>query len=252
MPKGVSLCSLLSSRNKSEVLMNIFLCAAFMASLPGIIALYTIPAHARNEYNDYLPKWYVGLRGSINAMEGSDLGTTPLPDTDYEPGFGAGGSIGIMMPRAYFQPLGGLRIEAEYGRYWQHINNNRPALIPPVVILSSGERDFDVQSYMLNAYYHFPLNAPVRPYIGAGFGKAEIELADDPLATAPGDNKDTTNAWQFMAGLTFAENADAITEWRLGYRYFQADKPEFDDGFGGRTIIDPTIHTIEAGMNFRF
>lgn len=210
------------------------------------------PAEARNEYNDYFPKWYVGVRGNVNVMEGTDVGTTPLPDMDYDFGFGAGGSVGVMMPRGLFEPLGGLRFEAEYGRYWQQINNERPALIPPAIVLSSGDRDYDVTSYMINAYYHFPFSTRLTPYIGGGIGKAEVELAPDPQALTATDNKDTVNAWQAMVGFSFTDGPDSLTEWRVGYRYFHPDQPDFDDGFGGKTIIDSTIHSVELGLNFKF
>lgn len=218
------------------------------ASFSGIAA----EAQARNDYNDYFPKWYIGVRGNVNGMEGTDVGTTPLPDMDFDFGFGAGASVGVMMPRNFIQPLGGLRFEAEYGRYWQNINNERPALIPPAIVLSSGDREYDVTTYMLNAYYHIPLGTRLTPYIGGGFGKAEIELEQDPVALTPGDNKDTVNAWQAMAGFSYTDGPDAITEWRVGYRYLKPDKPDFDDGFGGRTIIDTTIHSVELGLNFKF
>lgn len=231
--------------------MKTFLCNTASVLAFSLAVNAAFPAQARTQFDDYFPSWYVGLHGSVNAMQGSDLGTTPLPDTDYNPGFAAGGSVGMQMPRGFIQPLAGLRFEGEFTRYWQQIDNDRPALIAPIVVLSGGERDFGVKAYMINAYYHFPVTG-IHPYIGGGFGKAQFRLQPDPGQTVPGETKDTTNAWQAMAGFAFSDSDLSLTEWSVGYKYFRADKPEFADGFGGITKIDATIHSVEAGVKFRF
>ncbi|MCH2548358.1 MAG: outer membrane beta-barrel protein [Alphaproteobacteria bacterium] len=225
------------------------------ATFIGSVAAPTNDAQAQytgKSTADYFPTWYVGMRGSINTLRGSDLGTSPLPETDYDPGFALGASVGVNMPRAFFQPLGGLSFEAEISRYWQKIDNNRIDFFFPLMIASEGERDFDVTAYMLNAYWKIPTNTMFTPYIGGGIGTADVQLQSDPVAPMVGDDEDTVAAWQAMVGLSFEEDPRSLTQWHLGYRYFTTDDPEFDDGFGGKTIIENDIHSVEAGVRFRF
>lgn len=212
-------------------------------------ALLAPPAYA---VNDYFPTWYVGVRGAVSTLKGSDLGTYPLPDTDWDPGFNVGATVGVAMPRAFVEPLAGLRLEGEISRYWHHIDNARTDFFFPIMIQSDGEREFTVTSYMINAYYYFPFNMLLTPYVGGGIGRADVELANDPVAPSPGDNEDSVAAWQAMIGLSFQNHPDALTEWNLGYRYFTTDDPEFDDGFGGTTVLENTIHSLELGLHLRF
>lgn len=222
---------------------------AFLSLLPATAA----HAQQRTGTNsDYFPTWYVGVRGNVNMMQGSDLGTYPLPETDMNPGFAVGAAVGVKMPRALIQPLAGLSFEGEVTRYWQQIDNNRTDFVFPIMIQSDGERDYDVTAYMVNAYYHFPTNTIFTPYIGGGLGVADVELARDPVAPQIGSNEDSVGAWQAMVGLTFEEHPEALTEWNVGYRYFTADDAEFADGFGGTTVIETEIHSLEAGMKMRF
>lgn len=227
--------------------------ALVLTSLSASLAAGT--AHAQytgTNQADHFPKWYVGVRGSVNTMKGSDLGTYPIPQEDWNPGFAVGASVGVKMPRAFIEPLAGLSFEGEISRYWQQIDNDRTDLVFPLMAASEGERDFDVTAYMLNAYYHIPTNTLFTPYIGGGIGVADVTLQRDPVAPIRGDNQDEVAAWQLMAGLSFAEDPNALTEWNVGYRYFTTDDPEFADGFGGTTIIENHIHSLEAGVKFRF
>lgn len=200
---------------------------------------------------DYFPTWYLGVRGNVNAMQGDDLGTYPLPKTSWNPGFGGGVSVGMKMPRALIQPLSGLSFEGEISHYMQQIDNDRTTIVFPLMASSDGERDYDVTSYMVNAYYHFPTSTIFTPYIGGGIGTADIELASANEAPLSG-GEDTVAAWQGMIGLTFEEDPRALTEWNVGYRYFTTDDAEFDDGYGGTTVLETEIHSIEAGVKFRF
>lgn len=233
---------------KSATISMSLACAAlFMADASSAFA-----QQRTGTSSDYFPTWYVGVRGNVNMMQGSDLGTYPLPETDMNPGFALGAAVGVKMPRALIQPLAGLSFEGEITRYWQQIDNNRTDFVFPIMMQSDGERDYDVTAYMVNAYYHFPTNTIFTPYVGGGLGVADIELSRDPVATQIGSNEDSVGAWQAMVGLTFEEHPESLTEWNVGYRYFTADDAEFADGFGGTTVIETEIHSLEAGMKLRF
>lgn len=230
--------------------------ALICSAVAAIIAAAAGPAHAQStgRSSDFFPTWYLGLRGNVNAMQGDDLGTYPLPKTSWNPGFGVGASVGVKMPRALIQPLAGLSFEAEASRYWQQIDNDRTTLFFPLMAASEGERDYDVTALMVNAYYHFPTRTIFTPYIGGGIGTARVKLEPDPnpAATPGGKNSDTVAAWQVMLGLTFSEDPSALTEWNVGYRYFTTEETKFDDGWGGTTSLDTDIHMLEAGVKFRF
>lgn len=227
--------------------------AALLAACMGICN--PVPAMAQytgQSSDDYFPVWYIGLRGSVNTLKGSDLGTYPLPDTDYDPGFAVGASVGVKLPRAIHSPWPEVSFEAEVSRYWQHIDNDRTNLVFPIMLQSDGERAFDVTAFMANMYLNFQTNTMFTPYIGGGYGWAIAELERDPIAPIRGETQDEVPAWQVMVGLSFEEDPRALTQWNVGYRYFTSDEPEFDDGFGGKTVIDNTIHSLEAGVKFRF
>lgn len=230
---------------------SMFACTALATLMATLPSTAQAQASARRS-GDYFPTWYLGIRGNVNAMQGDDLGTNPLPKTSWNPGFGGGVAVGMKMPRALIQPLAGLSFEGEVSHYMQQIDNDRTTIVFPLMASSEGERDYDITSYMVNAYYHFPTSTIFTPYIGGGIGTADIELASANEAPAASGGEDTVAAWQAMIGFTFEEDPQALTEWNVGYRYFTTDDAEFDDGYGGTTVLETEIHSIEAGVKFRF
>jgi opacity protein-like surface antigen len=216
-------------------------CSANLAFAPAAMAQYM-----GESPRDYFPTWYVGLRGSVNMLSASDSGNLPLKDTDGHPGFSGGAAVGINMPRALIEPIAGLSFEGEVMQYWQHVDGDSNFLT------ASGDRNYEITTYMLNAYYNIPTNTLFTPYVGGGFGMADVQLDPDPNAPTPGNDEDSVAAWQAMVGLRFEENPRALTEWHVGYRYLSLDEPQFDNGYGGKTILDTQVHSLEAGVNFRF
>lgn len=217
-------------------------------ALSAAILGYAAPAFAINEY---MPSWYIGIRGAAGFMDGTDLGTNVDPATNLDVGYNAGATFGVGLPQAFVQPLSNLRFEVEASRYWQHIDNGLTNIIVP--LSSDSEREFTVTAYMANAYYFLPTGTVFTPYIGGGFGKATVELEADPNTVGSVDEEDKVSAWQGMVGFAVgANNPDATAEWNLGYRYFSADKPEFTNGAGGKTAVDQPIHSLELGVRWHF
>lgn len=217
------------------------------ACLMPAAALAAADAFGHESNNDYFPTWYLGLHGGGTGLQASDSGSTvAIPDTDFDLGFAGGVSAGIAMPKNFIQPFDGLRFEAEISHYWQQLDGGGS------LIENRDGRDYDITSYMANAYYYFPLNNAFSPYIGGGIGKATVELGDAPGATTTADNEADVDAWQAMAGFAFEESPDALTEWSIGYRYFTTDEPSFGNGFGGTTKVENTVHSLELGMHLRF
>jgi len=197
------------------------------------------------------PRWYVGIRGSVNNLKSSGLGTSSVNNADNrDPGFGIGASVGAQLPENLGYPLNNVSVELEYARFWHHIDNNRTDFFTPFLIQSVNEQGYDIDAFMLNAYYQFPTQILFAPYVGGGLGFANAEL-EPPRGATSGDYEDFVGAWQLMAGLSFETHPESLTHWRVGYRYFQTTTPEFNNGVGGRVSIDTLVHSLEAGMRFR-
>jgi opacity protein-like surface antigen len=82
--------------------------------------------------------------------------------------------------------------------------------------LSLGSTDGKVKtlSVDMNAYYDFPVAGPVRPYLGAGFGVAQVKFSDDLI-----DDKGDALTLQAMAGASYAVSptVSLFAEGRLQY-----------------------------------
>ncbi len=216
------------------------------------IAGGAFPALAQQQpVNNYFPTWYVGMRGAVSMLNVSDYGTNPRHEVNADPGFNGGFMAGIKMPEALITPLNGLSVEVEVSRYWHHLDADRVDLTPPI-LLPTEERSLDSTAYMVNAYYHFPLNTVLKPYIGGGIGTADVELERDSTIPGSTSQEETLGAWQGMVGLTLNSRPDARTEWNLGYRYFTTEDFEIDDGAGNLESIDNQIHSLELGMRLKF
>lgn len=74
------------------------------------------------------------------------------------------------------------------------------------VLTTTGNSKFDVDgskvstfSVDINGYYDFPVSGPVKPYLGAGIGVAQVKIDDGLL-----DDKGDALTLQGMAGASFA------------------------------------------------
>ena len=161
------------------------------------------------------PGWYVGLGGGFSGSPDPDIGTHP----DGSPHFNqdhAQDGWGVLGNAGYSWGL--FKLEGELGYRSSDFNamdfpNHRPA---------SGSLDnFDG---MVNGYWVILPNSRWSPYLGAGFGAADIGLNN--LAVSPAHGKtiqlangtDLEPAYQGIAGVDFYVNP----AWSLGveYRYF--------------------------------
>jgi opacity protein-like surface antigen len=79
-----------------------------------------------------------------------------------------------------------------------------------------GKTDGKVKTLSLdmNGYYDFPVKGPVKPYLGAGFGVAQVKFSDDLI-----DDKGAALTLQGIAGASFAVSprVSLFAEGRLQY-----------------------------------
>lgn len=122
----------------------------------------------------------------------------------FDSGFLATGAVG-------YDFAGPFRVEGEYG--WQ--KNDLDQLSFDNQFGNFQEGDLKTQSLMVNGYYDVATGSPWSPFVGVGIGWAKVDL--DTPALPLGDNDDVF-AYQFMAGVTYAIDA----QWSVDaqYRYF--------------------------------
>ncbi len=100
-------------------------------------------------------------------------------------------------------------------------------------------------SYMLNGYYDFVLQNPIRPYVSAGLGWTRNHRQVRYLSGAEIDKTAYDLTWSLGAGVRLPDvsyNTDAV----FGYRY--VDFGTMKTG----TNVDMYAHELYAGLNYKF
>jgi opacity protein-like surface antigen len=87
----------------------------------------------------------------------------------------------------------------------------------------------EARSAMANVWFHVPAGK-INPYVGGGIGISQITFDVDSIAgtTSTYDESDTVLAYQAGAGLIYPLSQTMKID--LGYRFFGANNPVFDDG----------------------
>ena len=136
---------------------------------------------------------YFGLRAGGVAVEDAEADGVEI---DYDTGFAISGQIGYQFDI--------FRLEGEFG--YQGLEG-----------LSSNNvnSDVDVGRFTLNGYVDLPITPQFGPYVGGGFGIAEL--------SADGDFEDEDSAftWHAEAGLNFNANRQFVIS--PFYRYQEID-----------------------------
>ncbi|TSK05122.1 MAG: porin family protein [Geobacter sp.] len=144
---------------------------------------------------------YVGVNAGVAIFHDSDVekGTVSGEFSyDFEP------AVGVS---AGFQWAGGLRAEAEVAYRKADVDT-----ISAYGMSGDADGDLRVMSYMLNGYYDFPLQAAVRPFVGAGLGGLDGRIS------FPGAHEsDTVFGYQAMAGVALTAAPHLTLD--LSYRY---------------------------------
>jgi opacity protein-like surface antigen len=106
-------------------------------------------------------------------------------------------------------------------------------------------------SLMANAWYDFDTDMGFTPYVGGGFGMAQVQINGSLAGQKLHEKNDTTFAWQLGAGIA-VPISDSVKA-TLDYRYFAADaaKLKIEPGFhGGNVNADFDDHSIMVGLRF--
>ena len=206
----------------------------------------------------------VGIRGALSILNSDSISGVAIPPygplgatVDYDQGY----SLSLMLGYA----LGnGLRLEAEAGYInngFQEINVRTPGAF--AAHLDTGktklEGDISVITILMNAYYDINLGGNLVPYIGGGFGGAdltsEMRSADGLLVD---DSNDCVFIYQVGAGLGykisgFGGGPDITVS--LDYRYLASfEDPRFRENASGKSrFIEGEFggHYIGGGIRLR-
>ena len=173
------------------------------------------------------------ISGNLGAVIVNDSDIDDGVDTgefSYDTGFGFVAALGTSTQY-------GVRVEAELG----YRKNDFDEI--EVDGLGSADLDGDITttSLMGNAYYDFSSDGSFSPYIGAGFGYANVEADFDNS----GDEDDNVYAYQFILGGSFASSETLSVD--LQYRYFATDDPDFDG-----LESEYSSHNIMIGLRHSF
>ena len=189
--------------------------------LTGFLILAAAPAWAQQAY----------MSGNIGFgyRPDADISISSSP-FENDPAFVINGAIGMEL-----NP--NIRVEGEIGF---HLNTADQGG-------SSVDWTFRTISFMGNGYFDIPLQSPLKPYIGAGVGFAQVNLEGEEFFTD--DDSDLVLAVQLMVGLGYDISPKATLTF--GYRYFTTTDPSFNIAFDSFET-EFTSHDFLFGARFRF
>ncbi len=164
-----------------------------------------------------------------------------------------GANPGYDLNAALGKELGsGFRAEAELG--YHRVDLGHATVYSPGGLGLSGRGaggDASAVSMMGNGYYDFDTGGPIKPYIGAGIGFANVNFNGvDINGSRVTSDEDLAFAYQAMAGIGYqlTPNGTIYT----GYRYFAVDDPTFTDNVGGNLHSEFATHNVEVGYRLTF
>ena len=136
----------------------------------------------------------------------------------------------------HLQPSVRLELEGSYRNY----DVNASVSVVGVPFKATG--DTTIRALMGNAYYDFPMDGPLKPYVVGGIGVAREDI--EMTVSAPGFNiaaksHHTEFAFQLGAGLSYALSETVTAD--AGYHYF-----------GIRNFDSDGYHEFLAGLRFGF
>ena len=189
--------------------------------LGSMLLLTAAPAWAQQTY----------LSGNIGFGIRSDSKLTGGSGKfDNDPAIVINGAIGMKMKQNF-------RVEGEIGYHFNAADRT-----------TTGQNfNFSMLSFMGNGYVDFPIQSPLRPYVGAGLGVAIAGASEDSFNSS---DSDLVGAVQLMAGLGYDISPQATLNF--GYRYFTTTDPDFSLAGPGFFETEFTSHDFLFGARFRF
>lgn len=170
----------------------------FLVFLPVLLMLAVAAPQARAQL-------YAGAYGGLDIGHDGDATQSGAPGVfTMDVGFGFGVFAG-----GYFGEA--MRIEGEIG----YRSNDLKSFAGSGI---GGE--VTSLAFMGNAYFDIPVQSVLTPYVGAGFGIADVEMSGFQTG------KDTVFAGQVMAGAAIATSPNVSLTFE--YRLFGTDEPRID------------------------
>ncbi len=201
------------------------------------LLIFSIPTQAQDR-----GPFYIGLKGDIAIPSNSDIKGAATGDVKYGFSSGAGITLG-WQPEIFDTNAGDVRFELEGGFHAFGLDRVRANTDP--------SDDMKATTLMANAYYDWHTDSSWSPYVGVGIGRAHMTFANDQGLGNSGES-DNVTAWQAMAGITYTDRSMPNTDWSLGYKYIDFDRPSFSSA-GGDIKLDPVHeHTVEIGVIYHF
>ncbi|MDY6941714.1 MAG: outer membrane beta-barrel protein [Pseudomonadota bacterium] len=184
---------------------------------------------------------YVGAKGSIVWADDSDWafeGNGTI-ESEYDTNFGLAAVLGT-------GTAAGVRVEGELFYRSSDIDGGNIGAVE----LDELGGDVSQWGVMANAYYDFDLGSPVKPFVGAGIGAAQINADVDLGSVDVIDDDSTEFAYQLTAGLMFEVSPNLMITG--AYRYQATSDAEFEDELGTTVDFDWASHNLDVGLLFVF
>jgi opacity protein-like surface antigen len=186
--------------------------AAALSSLAVVGA-----AHAQPAAPD--AQWYV--RGDAGYSFQSDVNSTPKVKGD-----------------------GGWTIDAAVGRAFGPNVRGEGEVLYSEDDQKSNDGKIKVVAGLLNGYYDFDTGTAFRPFVGAGFGIAQVKLDGGPI-----HDDDTGFAYQLQTGVSYPINPQLSAQ--VAYRYLGVNDVKLGEGL---MHLNGDYHNqaVTAGLTYRF
>lgn len=204
------------------------------------VAVLGANVHAQQETGDQGTGTYVTIHVGINVLSDSEInrGTNT---TDYDPLFGLGGALGY--------DFGNFRVDGEIAFRINEINSVGGTRL-------KGGSYTAAFSYMVNGYFDFPTNGPVKPYIGGGIGFATVAIDWNepgfiPFSQVPlAGGSDSGVAYQFSGGIGYEINPRSTASF--GYRYFAVEELQMMFDSGSPFTMEYQSHEFNLVIRYMF
>lgn len=179
--------------------------------------------------------FYAEGRAGMSVPTDSSLDTTTSQDADLELGLTTGLGLGYGYGN-------GFRGALEFDYHGNDVDNVGNAA-------SSG--DMQALSLMVSGYYDFFRNKKFQPYLGLGFGFAQVD-ADrvSPVSGSSIDDDDLAFAYHGSAGVSVT--LSQRTKLTFTYRYFSVPDLGFTTAAGAAVDSDYTSHDFLVGLRYSF
>lgn len=118
-------------------------------------------------------------------------------------------------------------------------------------VVADGRGDITSTSVFVNAYYDFNRGGSIEPYLGAGIGYSDVEVAYNPSGIGVVNGSESKFAYQGKAGATYA----LAPNWGVyaEYTYRATEDIELQNQlFPGTLEIENQSHLFSIGVRYRF